>query len=116
MTLVRAGACALRKGMTVKTWAVDGVHAGKNISDLPITYLLWFVGSPIMRRHYWTHCKVALREIHNRLAKSLPGVETELIANLRPRSRQERLGMKRRKQAFINRGVKDQTLPGSSGT
>ena len=100
--------------MTMRTWVVDGIHAGKNISDLPITYLLWFVGSPIMRRHYWTHCKVALIEIHNRLAKSLPSVETELIEDLRPRSRPERLGMKQRKQAFANRRIKNQTPSGSS--
>jgi hypothetical protein len=102
--------------MKMKTWVVDGVHAGKNISDLPITYLLWFVGSPIMRRHYWTDCKVALIEIQNRLAKSLPGVEAELIEDLRPRSRLELLVIRKRKQAFLSRRVKDQALEGSPGT
>lgn len=100
----------------MKTWVVDGVHAGKSISDLPITYLLWFVGSPIMRRRYWTDCKVALIEIQNRLEKSLPGVEAELIEDLKPRSRLELLVIKKRKRAFLGRRVKDQTLSDSPGT
>ncbi len=102
--------------MSIKTWVVNGVHTGKNISDLPITYLLWFVCSPVMRRHYWTHCKVALIEIQNRLTKSLPCVEAELVADLRPRSRLERLGINRRKQAFANSRVKEHPPSGSLDT
>ena len=69
-----------------------------------------------MRRRYWTDCKVALIEIQNRLEKSLPGVEAERIEDLKPRSRLELLVIKKRKQAFLGRRVKDQTLSDSPGT
>lgn len=84
----------------VKIWSVEGVHSGKKMSDLPITYLLWFVGSPIMRRTRWVQCQTALREIYRRLANDLERVEGELIADLRPRTAQERLEMRVRKRVY----------------
>lgn len=86
-----------------KNWTVDGVHSGKKMQDLPITYLLWFVGSPIMRRNRWGQCRSALNEIRRRLANGADGVEAELIAELRPRSPQERQAMKRRDRAYRQR-------------
>lgn len=72
--------------MTTEFWRVDGVHKGKRLTELPITYLLWFVGSPIMRRSRWTNCRQALFEIRRRLKESTSDVESELIAGLMPRS------------------------------
>lgn len=84
----------------MKIWVVEGVHTGKNISDLPITYLLWFVGSPIMRRKRWVDCQTALAEIYHRLTVSVQGVESALIDDLRPKSAQERRLIRTRKKAY----------------
>lgn len=89
--------------MTVKFWTVEGVHAGKKVSDLPITYLLWLVGSPIMRRTRWIQCQIALREIRRRLSNGVEGVEADLIADLRSRSVQERQAMRERERAYRQR-------------
>lgn len=84
-----------------KTWTVEGVHAGKKMSDLPITYLLWFVGSHQMRRSRWSACQSALKEIQRRLLDGTKVVEAELIADLRPRSLLERLAIKWRSEAYL---------------
>lgn len=86
--------------MKARTWTTDGVHFGKKISELPITYLLWFVGSPIMRRTRWVECQTALAEIYHRLTVSVQGVEGALIDDLRPKSAQERRLIRTRKKAY----------------
>lgn len=86
-------------------WNVTGVHEGRQLSDLPITYLLWFVGSPVMRRVRWLQCKIALGEIRRRLINGTTPVEDDLIAGLRPRPLQERLAMKIRRQEYIQKKV-----------
>lgn len=91
--------------MKNQIWAVEGVHAGKQMSDLPITYLLWFVGSPVMRRVRWDSCKIALDEIRRRLINGTDPVEDDLIAGLRPRALQERLAMKIRRQQYIQKKI-----------
>lgn len=88
--------------MKAMTWQVEGVHSGKKMSDLPITYLLWFVGSPIMRRVRWDQCQNALVEIRRRLVSGVEDVEADLIDDLQPRSIQERLMMKRRNKSYIH--------------
>lgn len=92
--------------MKEKTWGVAGVHAGKKMPDLPITYLLWFVGSPIMRRTRWVQCQAALREIRRRLESGVQGVEAELANDLRPRTSQERQAMKHRRHAYRHGSVR----------
>jgi hypothetical protein len=77
--------CEKEVFMNVEFWEVDGVHTGKNLSDLPITYLLWFVGSPIMRRRRWVHCQRALCEIRRRLKNGTHDVEFDLISHLNHR-------------------------------
>jgi hypothetical protein len=86
--------------MSARIWATAGVHHGKKISELPITYLLWFVGSPIMRRTRWVDCRIALSEIYRRLATSTQGVEDELTADLRPRSKQEKFLIRQRRKSY----------------
>lgn len=86
--------------MLTDLWRVEGVHAGKRLRDLPFTYLLWFVGSHHMRRTKWSDCGVALQEIARRLQASSKDVELELLSDLKPRSREERLAMKARSRAY----------------
>lgn len=93
-----------------KTWTVDGVHFGKKMTKLPITYLLWFVGSPIMRRVRWDQCQNALREIRRRLVSGVDDVEADLIDDLQPRSVQERLMMKRRNISYIQQRTEKRIL------
>lgn len=84
----------------MKTWPVDGVHAGKKMQGLPITYLLWFVGSPVMRRVRWECCQVALAEVARRLSKNIGAVEGELLAGLQPKLHSERLAIKKRRTMY----------------
>jgi uncharacterized protein (DUF3820 family) len=86
--------------MLTDRWYVDGVHAGKRLRDLPFTYLLWFVGSHQMRRSKWPDCQVALQEIRRRLTASGEDVELELLSDLRPKSREEKLLIKARRRAY----------------
>ena len=86
--------------MLTDRWQVDGVHAGKRLRDLPFTYLLWFVGSHQMRRSKWLDCQVALQEITRRLTASGEDVELELLSDLRPKSRDEKLLLKARRRAY----------------
>lgn len=82
-------------------WTVDGVHAGKRLSKLPITYLLWFVGSPIMRRTRWLSCQIALCEVRRRLALGVSDVEAELLAGLEPKPPMIQAAMKARRKAYL---------------
>ena len=86
--------------MLTACWEVEGVHTGKNICDLPFAYLLWFVGSPQMRRSKWSDCKKALNEITRRLTANSEGVQLELLSDLRPRSREEKEAIKARRRAY----------------
>ncbi len=86
--------------MLTDLWCVEGVHAGKRLRDLPFTYLLWFVGSHQMRRSKWPDCQVALQEITRRLAASSEDVELELLSDLKPKPREEKLAMKARRRAY----------------
>lgn len=86
--------------MLIPQWQVEGVHAGKKVCDLPFTYLLWFVGSHQMRRSKWSDCQVALEEITRRLKSDSANVELELLSDLRPKSREEKLAMKARRRAY----------------
>lgn len=86
--------------MKDQCWEVQGVHEGKPLSDLPITYLLWFLGSPIMRRTRWRYCQIALNEIKRRLISEPCRVEIDLIEALCLKPRQERLAMKARRKAY----------------
>jgi len=81
-------------------WEVEGVHLGKRIVDLPFTYLLWFVGSHQMRRSKWPHCQMVLNEIKRRLTACSADVELELLSDLRPRSREDKLAIKARRRAY----------------
>jgi uncharacterized protein (DUF3820 family) len=76
------------------------VHIGKRLKDLPFTYLLWFVGSHQMRRSKWPDCQVALQEITRRLTASTEDVELELLSDLKPKPREEKLSMKARRRAY----------------
>jgi hypothetical protein len=92
--------------MTNVAWLVEGVHMGKKMSDLPITYLLWFVASHQMRRTRWSQCQRALCEISRRLTSDVNRVEADLIADLQPRSFQEREAMKSRSKAYLEKKTK----------
>ena len=84
---------------SAKSWDVEGVHAGKAMSALPITYLFWFVGSPVMRRTRWNRCQTALAEIRSRLVKNIDRVEVDLLTGLNPKSDNERVALKLRREA-----------------
>lgn len=86
--------------MKKQCWAVEGVHEGKSMSELPITYLLWFVGSPVMRRVRWEHCQIALSEIRRRLVDGPEGVEADLVAGLRRKTNHEQHAMRLRREAY----------------
>lgn len=86
--------------MKNQCWEVHGVHESKLLSDLPVSYLLWFVGSPIMRRTRWQKCQIALREISRRLAQGTSVVEADLIAGLQQKSAAERLAIKTRRISY----------------
>lgn len=86
--------------MKDQCWKVSGVHEGKLMSELPITYLMWFVGSPIMRRTRWNQCQIALSEIRCRLLNGTMRVETELVASLKPKTIHERYAIKMRQRAY----------------
>jgi len=92
----------LKDGIEMKSisWQVDGVHRGKEISELPVTYLLWFIGSHQMRRSRWDACRSALSELRNRLADGQEAVEKELIDDLRPRTPSERKAMRSRALSY----------------
>lgn len=86
--------------MKDQCWKVKGVHEGKLMSELPITYLLWFVGSPVMRRNRWGACKVALAELSRRLADGTSEVESDLAAELLPKSAAERNAINLRRSTY----------------
>lgn len=86
--------------MKDQCWEVQGVHEGKLLSKLPITYLLWFVGSPMMRRARWVECLIALNEIRCRLVDSAEQVEADLLASLKPKTIQERYAIRSRRRAY----------------
>ena len=82
-------------------WTIDGVHRGKMLSELPITYLLWFVGSHQMRRSQWCACQCALHEIYRRLKIGIADVETDLINDLKPKKIEDRIAMKERQRTYL---------------
>lgn len=86
--------------MKNQRWNVVGVHEGKLMSELPITYLLWFVGSPVMRRVRWSRCQIALKELCRRFAAGTDRIEADLIAGLRQKPIQERAAIKSRRKAY----------------
>lgn len=86
--------------MKDQCWEVQGVHEGKLLSVLPITYLLWFVGSPVMRRVRWECCRIALLEVNRRLLNGTALIEAELLDDLRPREKSQRLEIKVRRQGY----------------
>ncbi len=84
----------------MKYWSVAGQHLGKKISELPITYLLWFVGSHQMRRSYWENCQFALRELERRLSRGTTLVEEELIRDLQPRTKEQKEAIQLRAENY----------------
>lgn len=82
-------------------WTIDGVHNGKIMSELPITYLLWFVGSHQMRRTRWGSCQCALHEIYRRLQIGVEDVEADLIRDLKPKKIEDRIAMKERRRTYL---------------
>ena len=81
-------------------WSVAGQHLGKNISELPITYLLWFVGSHQMRRSNWQNCQFALMELSRRLSSGTKLVEEELIRDLQPRTKEQKKAIQLRAEVY----------------
>lgn len=86
--------------MKDQRWDIAGVHQGKQMPELPITYLLWFVGSPIMRRVRWDKCQIALKELHRRFGLGTSDIEADLIAGLRQKPLKERSAIKARRIAY----------------
>lgn len=86
--------------MKDQCWEIQGVHEGKRLSDLPITYLLWFVGSPIMRRTRWPSCQIAVGELRRRLVEGPEVVEADLIASLYPKTINELHAMRLRRKTY----------------
>lgn len=56
-----------------------------------------------MRRTRWIQCQAVLFEIRKRLTNGLEGVEADLIADLRPRSSEQRQAMKLRRNARLRK-------------
>lgn len=96
--------------MKDQCWNVTGVHEGKQLLDLPITYLLWFVGSPVMRRTRWKSCQIALAEIRRRLRSGTAQVETDLMAGLQRKSLRERGEIKLRRKAYAISKLSNKTI------
>lgn len=92
--------------LKMKYWDVEGVHIGKPLQDLPITYLLWFVGSHQMRRVRWPKCKEALWEIRERLVNCISRVEDDLLIDLQPKNPVERRAMKNRRAQYRKAKIK----------
>ena len=88
--------------MKSTSWQVDGVHHGKKISELPVTYLLWFIGSHQMRRSRWGSCRLALGELRARLLDGPEGIEYELLDDLRSKTSAERGAIKARAQTHLS--------------
>jgi len=82
-------------------WRVGGIYDGKLVQELPITYLLWFVGSPLMRRSRWGQCMVALEEIRMRLYRGKHTVAAQLLSDLQPRPRKVISAIKARKLDYL---------------
>lgn len=97
--------------MADNIWTVEGVHEGKAMTALPITYLLWFVGSPLMRRNKWDKCQLALRELGSRLESSIESVEDDLLAGLQPKTVQDRLAIKLRRKGYRQRSSSSTRRP-----
>lgn len=96
--------------MKDQCWNVAGVHEGKQLSDLPITYLLWFIGSPVMRRTRWDKCQIALAEVGRRLRSGSAQVEADLLAGLQRKSLRERVEIKLRRKAYATSKLSQKTI------